>query len=31
VYNQAKRTTTSRALFGQVDWRVIPKIGLTAG
>ncbi|SEM75282.1 Outer membrane receptor proteins, mostly Fe transport [Sphingomonas gellani] len=30
-YNQQKRTTTSRALFAQVDWRVIPKLGITAG
>ena len=31
VYDQAKRTTTSKALFGQIDWRVVPKIGLTLG
>jgi len=31
VYDQKKRTTTSKALFGQIDWRVVPKIGITLG
>ncbi len=30
-YDQQKRTTTSKAIFAQVDWRVLPKVGLTAG
>ncbi len=30
-YDQQNRTTTSHALFAQADWRILPKLGLTAG
>ena len=31
VFDQSKRTTTSKAAFAQVDFRVVPKVNLTLG
>ncbi|WP_291871226.1 TonB-dependent receptor [Caulobacter sp.] len=31
IFDQNKRTTESKALFGQFDYRVLPKVNLTAG
>ena len=31
VFDQAKRTTTSKAAFAQLDYRIVPKVNLTLG
>jgi iron complex outermembrane receptor protein len=31
VFDQAKRTTTSKAAFAQLDYRIVEKLGLTLG
>ena len=31
VFDQAKRTTTSKAAFAQLDFRVVEKVNLTLG